>query len=381
MIKLLTVIGARPQIIKAAAISRAVKNHFSGQIKEKILHTGQHYDANMSQVFFDELGIPQPDYNLGVGSGSHGVQTAKMISGIEEVLTSEHFDGVILYGDTNSTLAGAVAASKIHIPVFHIEAGLRSFNMTMPEEVNRIVCDQLSSICFSPTQTGINNLYREGFMDSPTKFKNGKGRKVFNSGDVMFDNSMYFASIAEEKSDILLRLGVKANEYILTTIHRPNNTDDSKRLTTILSSLLTITEEESITLVLPLHPRTRNLLEKNLDTVVYEKLMNSPLVKIIPPASFFEIIILEKNARIVMTDSGGVQKEAFFFERPCVILRPETEWTEIVDYGAGIIADADYQRIIDGYKELVNQKVSFPNLFGDANAAKHILDEIVDYLR
>ena len=381
MIKLLTVIGARPQIIKAAAISRAVKNHFSGQIKEKILHTGQHYDANMSQVFFDELGIPQPDYNLGVGSGSHGVQTAKMISGIEEVLTSEHFDGVILYGDTNSTLAGAVAASKIHIPVFHIEAGLRSFNMTMPEEVNRIVCDQLSSICFSPTQTGINNLYREGFMDSPTKFKNGKGRKVFNSGDVMFDNSMYFASIAEEKSDILLRLGVKANEYILTTIHRPNNTDDSKRLTTILSSLLTITEEESITLVLPLHPRTRNLLEKNLDTAVYEKLMNSPLVKIIPPASFFEIIILEKNARIVMTDSGGVQKEAFFFERPCVILRPETEWTEIVDYGAGIIADADYQRIIDGYKELVNQKVSFPNLFGDANAAKHILDEIVDYLR
>lgn len=381
MIKLLTVIGARPQIIKAAAISRAVKNHFSGQIKEKILHTGQHYDANMSQVFFDELGIPQPDYNLGVGSGSHGVQTAKMIAGIEEVLTSEHFDGVILYGDTNSTLAGAVAASKIHIPVFHIEAGLRSFNMTMPEEVNRIVCDQLSSICFSPTQTGINNLYREGFMDSPTKFKNGKGRKVFNSGDVMFDNSMYFASIAEEKSDILLRLGVKANEYILTTIHRPNNTDDSKRLTTILSSLLTITEEESISLVLPLHPRTRNLLEKNLDTAVYEKLMNSPLVKIIPPASFFEIIILEKNARIVMTDSGGVQKEAFFFERPCVILRPETEWTEIVDYGAGIIADADYQRIIDGYKELVNQKVSFPNLFGDANAAKHILDEIVDYLR
>lgn len=379
--KLLTVIGARPQIIKAAAISRAVKNHFSGQIKEKILHTGQHYDANMSQVFFDELGIPQPDYNLGVGSGSHGVQTAKMISGIEEVLTSEHFDGVILYGDTNSTLAGAVAASKIHIPVFHIEAGLRSFNMTMPEEVNRIVCDQLSSICFSPTQTGINNLYREGFMDSPTKFKNGKGRKVFNSGDVMFDNSMYFASIAEEKSDILLRLGVKANEYILTTIHRPNNTDDSKRLTTIMSSLLTITEEESITLVLPLHPRTRNLLEKNLDTAVYEKLMNSPLVKIIPPASFFEIIILEKNARIVMTDSGGVQKEAFFFERPCVILRPETEWTEIVDYGAGIIADADYQRIIDGYKELVNRKVSFPNLFGDANAAKHILDEIVDYLR
>lgn len=380
MIKLLTVIGARPQIIKAAAISRAVKNHFSGRIEEKILHTGQHYDANMSQVFFDELGIPAPDYNLGVGSGSHGVQTAKMISGIEEVLTSDSFDGIILYGDTNSTLAGAVAASKIHIPVFHIEAGLRSFNMTMPEEVNRIVCDQLSSICFSPTKTGIDNLTREGFMDSPAKFKNGKGRLVVNSGDVMYDNSMYFATLAEEKSDILSRIGVKQNEYILTTIHRPNNTDDPERLTAILSSLLAITEREGITLVLPLHPRTRNLLDKNLEKSVYEKLMASPRVKIIPPASFFEIIVLEKNARIVMTDSGGVQKESFFFERPCVILRPETEWVEIVEHGAGIIANADPSRIIAAYDKLIGTKPVFPPLFGDAHAAEHILDQIIEYL-
>lgn len=380
MINLLTVIGARPQIIKAAAISRAVKNSFAGQIEEKILHTGQHYDANMSQVFFDELGIPAPDYNLGVGSGSHGVQTAKMISGIEEVLTTDHFDGIILYGDTNSTLAGAVAASKIHIPVFHIEAGLRSFNMTMPEEVNRIVCDQLSSICFSPTQTGIDNLKREGFMDSPAKFKNGKGRLVINSGDVMYDNSMYFASFAEEKSDILSRLSVKPNEYILTTIHRPNNTDDPERLTNILSSLLAIIERDGITLVLPLHPRTRNLLDKNLDAAVYEKLMNSSLVKIIPPASFFEIIVLEKNARIVMTDSGGVQKESFFFERPCVILRPETEWVEIVEHGAGIIADADPGRIIEAYDKLIGTKPIFPPLFGDAHASEHILETIYKYL-
>lgn len=381
MIKLLTVIGARPQIIKAAAVSRAVAKYYSGVIMEKILHTGQHYDANMSQVFFDELGIPVPDYNLGVGSGSHGVQTAKMISGIEDVLTLEHFDGIILYGDTNSTLAGAVAASKIHIPVFHIEAGLRSFNMTMPEEVNRIVCDQLSSICFSATQTGIDNLKREGFCDSPAKFKNGKGRIVVNSGDVMYDNSMYFASLAEEKSDILSRVGVKPNEYILTTIHRPNNTDDSERLTNILSSLLSITERDGIILVLPLHPRTRNLLDKNLDKKIYDKLMTSPYVKLIPPASFFEIIMLEKNARIVMTDSGGVQKESFFFERPCVILRPETEWTEIVEYGAGVIADADPKRIVEGYNNFVGKKVNFPKLFGDANAAKHILDDIVNYLK
>lgn len=380
MIRLLTVIGARPQIIKAAAISRAVKNHFEGQIEEKILHTGQHYDANMSQVFFDELGIPQPDYNLGVGSGSHGVQTAKMIAGIEEVLTSEHFDGIILYGDTNSTLAGAVAASKIHIPVFHIEAGLRSFNMTMPEEVNRIVCDQLSSICFSPTQTSIDNLKREGFFDSPAKFKNGKGRLVVNSGDVMYDNSMYFASLAEQKSDILARLNVKPNEYILTTIHRPNNTDDQARLTAIISSLLSITERDDITLVLPLHPRTKNLLDKNLAKDVYEKLISSPRVKIIPPASFFEIIVLEKNARIVMTDSGGVQKESFFFERPCVILRPETEWVEIVEHGAGIIADADPERIINAYDKLVGTAPTFPPLFGDAHASEHILATIKEYL-
>ena len=367
MIKLLTVIGARPQIIKAAAISRAVAKYYPGVVEEKILDTGQHYDANMSQVFFDELGIPQPDYNLGVGSGKHGEQTAKMIAGIEEILLSDSFDGVILYGDTNSTLAGAVAASKIHIPVFHIEAGLRSFNMTMSEEVNRIVCDQLSSICFSPTKTGIDNLKREGFLDSPAKFKNGKGRLVINSGDVMYYN-------------ILSKLGVKPNQYILTTIHRPNNTDDPARLTSIISSLLSITERDGITLVLPLHPRTKNLLDKNLEKSVYEKLMSSPLVKIIPPASFFEIIVLEKNARIVMTDSGGVQKESFFFERPCVILRPETEWTEIVEYGAGVIADADFQRIVEGYDQLVGQDVHFPKLFGDANAAKHILDGIVDYI-
>lgn len=379
MIRLLTVIGARPQIIKAAAISRAVKNVYSGQIEEKILHTGQHYDAKMSQVFFDELGIPAPDYNLGVGSGSHGLQTAKMISGIEEILTLEHFDGIILYGDTNSTLAGAVAASKIHVPVFHIEAGLRSFNMTMPEEINRIVCDQLASICFSPTQTGVDNLKREGFLESPAKFKNGKGRYVVNCGDVMYDNSMYFASLAEQQSDILTEVGVNSNGYILTTIHRPYNTDDQERFSAIISSLLSITERERITLVLPLHPRTKNLLDKNLSKEVCERLMTSPRVKIIQPASFFEMIVLEKNARIVMTDSGGVQKESFFFERPCVILRPETEWVEIVEHGAGIIADADPVRIVEAYDKLVGTAPTFPPLFGDAHASEKILGQILEY--
>lgn len=380
MIRLLTVIGARPQIIKAAAISRAVKEHFADRIVEKILHTGQHYDANMSQVFFDELGIPAPDYNLGVGSGSHGVQTAKMISGIEEVLMSEPFDGIILYGDTNSTLAGAVAASKLHIPVFHVEAGLRSFNMTMPEEINRIVCDQVASICFCPTQTAVDNLKREGFLDSPARFKNGKGRLVVNSGDVMLDNSMYFAPIAEQKSDILASLSVKPGEFILATIHRPQNTDNPDRLSSVVSALLSIAERDSVTLVLPLHPRTRNLLDKNLDKDVYERLLSSPFVKIIPPASFFDIIVLEKNARIVMTDSGGVQKESFFYGRPCVILRPETEWVEIVEHGAGIMADADFERIVSAYNKLAGTKPVFPPLFGNANATEVILNAIEVYL-
>lgn len=380
MIHLLTIIGARPQIIKAAAISRAVKKLFADRIEEKILHTGQHYDANMSQVFFDELGIPQPDFNLGVGSGSHGVQTARMITGIEEVLMSSQFDGVILYGDTNSTLAGAIAASKLHIPVFHVEAGLRSFNMTMPEEINRIVCDQLSSICFAPTETGVNNLKREGFLESPSRFKNGKGRVVVNSGDVMYDNSMFFSRMSERKSDILSRLDVKPKAFILTTIHRPNNTDDPVRLTAIVSSLLSISERDSIDLVFPLHPRTRNLLAKNLQQDLYDRLISSPRVRIIPPASFFDIIILEKNARIVMTDSGGVQKESFFFERPCVILRPETEWVEIIEHGAGVIADADFDRIISAYDKLVGTSPVFPPLFGDGHASEHILNEIQGYL-
>ncbi len=287
MRRLLTIIGARPQIIKAAAISRAVKNHYANKIEEHILHTGQHYDANMSQVFFDELGIPQPNYNLGVGSGSHGLQTAKMISGIEEILFSNHYDGIILYGDTNSTLAGAVAASKIHVPVFHIEAGLRSFNMAMPEEINRIVCDQLSSICFAPTQTAVDNLRHEGFMDSQATFRNGLHRRVCNCGDVMYDNSIYFASIAREHTSIIQDLHLTSNAYILATIHRDNNTDNPQRLQAILKALSDISQQDNIPVILPLHPRTRKILENNSINI---NLPNS--IRITEPASFFEINML-----------------------------------------------------------------------------------------
>lgn len=378
MIKILTVVGARPQIIKAAALSRAIRNDFSDRVEEKLLHTGQHYDNVMSQVFFDELGIPQPNYNLGVGSGKHGEQTAKMISGIEDLLLSEQFDGVVLYGDTNSTLAGAVAAVKQHIPIFHIEAGLRSYNMSMPEEVNRIACDQMSSILFAPTQTAVDNLHREGFMEIDVRFKNGKNRLIYNSGDIMYDNSLYFAKFSD-RTKVLESNSLQANKYILATIHRDNNTDNPARLESIFRALLHISEEDKIDIILPLHPRTSKLMPKNLTVGLYDKVMYSPFLKLIEPVSFLEMIELEKNAKLVMTDSGGVQKEAFFFERPCVILRPETEWVEIVTHGAGVVADADFKRIIEGYRFLSTRKVSFPPLFGDGQAAHFILEKIIDF--
>ena len=386
MIKLLTIIGARPQIIKAAAISRAIQSHFSDKIEEHILHTGQHYDQNMSAVFFDELGIPEPHYNLQVGSGTHATQTARITEGVEQVLLTAReqgtpFDGVIVYGDTNSTLAASIAAAKIHVPVFHIEAGLRSFNMTMPEEVNRIVCDQLSTILFTPTQTGLQNLHAEGFAEDGIKQRvriaNGHGPRVVLSGDVMYDNSLYFSKIADNKCDIIERLELTNRGFVLATIHRPANTDNSTNLQSIFRALLDIADSEQIDVVLPLHPRTRKMLSTQLTPSLLEQIERCQRMKIIDPASFFEIIRLEKNARVVMTDSGGVQKEAFFFETPCVILRPETEWVEIVEAGAGVIADADYQRIIDGYHSLANKKIVFPPLFGDAHASEKILEEIV----
>ncbi len=366
MINLLTIIGARPQIIKAAAFSRAVASHNAKHpdtpVREWILHTGQHYDENMSGVFFGELGIPQPDFNLGVGSGGHGEQTARMIDGIEKVLTGKladrngvchtDWDGVVLYGDTNSTLAGAVAASKLHIPVFHIEAGLRSFNMAMPEEVNRIVCDQLSSILFAPTRTAVDNLREEGFFDEKREF-----RKVINCGDIMYDNTLYFSGMAPEN---------KYGDYVLATVHRQENTDDKDRLKNIFDALSKIAESTKV--VLPLHPRTAKVLTaNNIDT---------SKLTIVPPASYLETLSLEQHAKLVLTDSGGVQKEAFFLERPCIILRDETEWVEIIRNGAGILTGSSCEKILEAYSELKGKKIQFPKLFGDGKAAGKILETI-----
>ena len=374
--KLVTIIGARPQIIKAAALSRAIRNHYADQIQEVIVHTGQHYDDNMSQVFFDELHIPRPDYNLHVGSASHGVQTARMTEGIEDILFKEQPDYIVLYGDTNSTLAGAVAAAKIHVPIVHIEAGLRSFNKAMPEEINRIVCDHCSTLLFSPTLAGVENLKREGFPmgnDGPYTIDNPK---VYHCGDIMYDNSLHFAAIAEEKTDIIQRLELTAKPYILATIHRDTNTDHPERLSAIFRSIIKLSEECQV--VLPLHPRTAKLLKTNLDETLQKQIFSCQNIKLIPPVSFLEMIALERHALLVMTDSGGVQKEAYFFKKPCIILRPETEWVEIVETGNAVLADADEGRIMQAWQHFKgNPPTMFPEIFGDGHAAEFMLGKML----
>ena len=370
MIKIVTIIGARPQIIKAAALSRAIKEKFSNEIEEIIVHTGQHYDENMSQVFFDELGIPAPNYNLGVGSGKHGEQTSKMIEGIEEILLKENPDYLVVYGDTNSTLAGAIAASKIHIPIVHIEAGLRSFNKAMPEEINRICCDHCSTMLFSPTATGYQNLINEGFDPRNKKPFTIDNPGIYHCGDVMYDNSMFFGSTDNRQQTTDNR------QYILCTIHRNNNTDEPERLSSIAKALLRLSKEEEI--IIPLHPRTKKLLDVNLSSEIYNEFINNERIHIIPPASFLEMIKLEKNASIILTDSGGVQKEAYFFKKPCIIIRSETEWKEIVECGAAIIADANEDNIVNGYYHFKDNKISeYPELFGDGKAAEFICNELI----
>lgn len=382
MLKFITIVGARPQFIKAAAISRVIKSEYAGQVQEIIIHTGQHYDHNMSDVFFDELEITKPQYKLNIGSASHGAQTGDMIKAIEEVLVIEKPDFVILYGDTNSTLAGAIAASKIHIPVAHIEAGLRSFSKAMPEEINRILTDHVSTLLFSPTSTGYKNLINEGFKDDILGKVDANNPQIYHCGDVMYDNSLYFSELAEKKVDIMKKLGLKENKFILSTIHRNNNTDIPERLTSIFSALNTISEVNKKTIVLPLHPRTAKLLEQNIGKDLFEKVSNNENLKIIESVSFLEMTLLESKASLIITDSGGVQKESYFFKKPCIVLRAETEWVELLSNGNCLLADADEQKILSAYTHLKqNFKDDFPPVFGDGKAGSFIVSEIVKLLR
>jgi UDP-GlcNAc3NAcA epimerase len=382
--KLLTIIGARPQIIKSAALNRVIRTNFPHQLVEVLVHTGQHYDHSMSDVFFEEMGIPQPDHQLGIGSGNHGKQTGKMLAEIERVIQLEKPDAVVVYGDTNSTLAGALAAAKIHIPVIHIEAGLRSFNKRMPEELNRITADHTSTLLYSPTKSGIKNLEREGFPSLKEAIKKGSADidnpYVFHCGDLMYDNTLFYSAKADEYKSIFNKHAIDKKDFILSTIHRPQNTDDIHVLSRILTALNEISINDQIEIVLPLHPRTANMISRS-DNAEIKKLSANPLFKIIEPVGFLEMLLLEKNAKLIMTDSGGVQKEAFFMQKPCVILRPETEWTEIVESGCALLAGSDPKKIRDGY-EYFKQKsgLEFPSIFGDGNAAEFICKSIIEHL-
>ena len=377
--KVITIVGARPQIIKASAISRSISLFFKDQIDEIIIHTGQHYDENMSQIFFEELGIPSPHFNINVGSGSHGKQTAKMIEGIEEILVNEKPDAVILYGDTNSTIAGALAASKIHIPVVHIEAGLRSFNKKMPEEINRISCDHMSTLLFSPTSQGIENLKKEGFNTDTEGKASIDLPHVYHCGDIMLDNSIYFAK--ETTDELLKKLNLVSNQYILCTIHRDNNTDIASNLENILNALIVCQEETKLKIVLPLHPRTKAKIEQLENQDLVKNISNNSNILILPPAGFKDIITLEKNTRLIITDSGGLQKEAYFFKKPCVILREQTEWVEIVENGNAILTGSDYNKIKKALSYLLHKTdFTFPELFGDGAAGKFICSKILSDL-
>ena len=354
--KIVTVIGARPQFVKAAALSRELSK--LDNVKEILVHTGQHFDANMSDIFFDEMDIPKPKYNLDINSVGHGAMTGRMLEGIEHILIDEKPDLLLVYGDTNSTIAGALAAKKLHIKVAHVEAGLRSFNMEMPEEVNRILTDRISDYLLCPTQTAVDNLMKEGYENIDTT--------IVKTGDVMQDAANYYAQKSAEKSTILKQIDI--DKYILTTLHRAENTDDKERLTNIVEALNEI-HQNICPVVLPLHPRTKKKLDH------FGLTLN---VKLINPVGYFDMIELIKNSSLVMTDSGGLQKEAFFFQKNCVTMRDQTEWVELIQANVNVLVGADKHNIINEAKQMLNKTSDFSiNLYGNGQATKNIIETIL----
>ena len=348
--KIVTIVGARPQFIKMAPVSRELRKC----CEEIVIHTGQHYDYEMNEVFFKELNIPEPDYNLGVGSGTHGYQTGEMLKGIEKILICEKPDVVLVYGDTNSTLAGALAAVKLHIKVAHVEAGVRSYDRRMPEEINRVLTDHASDILFAPTENAVKNLEREGI-------KNG----VFLVGDVMVDSLMQNIGIAEKKSKILERLGLKKKEYLVATVHRPENTDNKKNLENIIKAFV----ESGDKIVFPAHLRTIKALKK-FD--LYNSLERASNVTLIKPVGYFDMLVLEKYAKKILTDSGGVQKEAYIFKVPCITMRNTTEWIETLQDGWNILVGSDKKKIIETIRYFEPTRDTHTNIFGDGSASKKI---------
>ncbi len=385
--KIVTVVGARPQFIKAAAVSRAIqafnrkrcsfgRSSSKKQIQELLVHTGQHYDYLMDKVFFEELELPNPDYHLGVGSGSHARQTGMMLERIETVLQKEKPEVVMVYGDTNSTLAGALVAAKLNIPVAHVEAGLRSYNRNMPEEINRLLIDHLSTFLFCPTHQAVQNLLKEGIKD-------GKDKVVKKVGDVMYDSILYYSDLAEKKSTILQDLGLLlpktlnskliTHNYYLATLHRAENTDNPKRLKSILRALNEIGKD--VPILFPLHPRTKKMMK------VYRLFPETQGIKLIDPVSYLDMLKLEKNAKTILTDSGGVQKEAYWFGVPCFTLRDETEWVETIHSGWNILVGAGKERIVEEVKGREGRKKPprKREIFGDGKASEKIVQIILSY--
>lgn len=352
--KVLTVIGARPQFIKAATVSNKIRLNGNTEI---LVHTGQHYDNNMSDIFFEELGIPKPDYNLNIGSSNHGHQTGNMLIALEDIYLKEKPDIVLVYGDTNSTLAGSLCASKLLIPVAHVEAGLRSFNKAMPEEQNRILTDHISDLLFTPTLTAVNNLKNENVT---------KG--VHNVGDVMYDAINLFKERAKEVSTIIEKFDLAPNSYILSTIHRAENTNSVERLTSILSALSSCGKK----IVLPLHPRTKRFIEEY-------NLHIGDNIKIIDPVGYLDMISLQENSQKIVTDSGGVQKEAYFLKKPCITMRDETEWVETVENGWNVIVGSDSNKIMNALENF-NPTGTPASAFGNGDSSSIITQIIKDYL-
>ena len=371
--KITTIIGARPQFIKAAVVSRAISDvnrhatSHSTSVSEVLVHTGQHYDRNMSDVFFEEMNIPKPDYFLDIHGLSHGAMTGQMLGKIESVLVEEKPDVVLVYGDTNTTLAGALAAAKLHFPVAHVEAGLRSFNRKMPEEINRVLTDHVANFLFCPTNQSVNNLKAEGIINAshPPGRNDNSSSIVHNSyvhlvGDVMLDAAIYYSEHARKPPFDL------PEKFVLATIHRAENTDNTVRLKSIFDGFEKIGKE--VPIILPIHPRTRKTIE-TLD------LKASDSIKIIDPVSYLEMIYLLKSCILVMTDSGGLQKEAFFFKKPCITLRDETEWVELVEHGFNMLAGAEAEKIYRAYKAIFETVLDFEiELYGDGTAGEKIVD-------
>ncbi|OGV34327.1 MAG: UDP-N-acetylglucosamine 2-epimerase [Lentisphaerae bacterium GWF2_45_14] len=356
--KICTVIGARPQFIKAAAVSSVIARN--SEISEVIIHTGQHYDPDMSDIFFSQLGIPKEKYNLNIGSGNHGAQTGRMLSEIENVLTAEKPDRMLVYGDTNSTVAAALAAVKLHIPTAHVEAGMRSFNREMPEEINRVVSDHISDINFCSTLPAVKNLENEG-----------RGQTAILVGDVMYDCALKFSDAAEKNCDPFSKFAIRKNNYILMTCHRPANTDSRENLSQIVHAANDISEICPV--LYPIHPRTKKYIAEY-------GLSFSQNVKIVSPLSYFDMLLAERYAKLILTDSGGIQKEAFFYQVPCVTMREETEWVETVEMGWNVITGADYGKIMSCVKAFLSKKPPYPSVkpYGNGDASEKIVKHLLN---